>query len=238
MFCPKCNAENPDSSKFCTACGAPLTQPEPPQTPAQPEIPQTPAQPEIPQTPAQPENLGQQFPPQQDPGYPPVNAPYYYGQPYGAPPAANPYAEPQSLAPKRNVRGSVASLVTGIIGMLTNFATFLFTISFWSVPLALQEGTLDFGLMGGYITADEMWRAMEMTFNVLGFLAIFNGVVAFALGLMAVLFSVKAKRGLRAEPGVYKGSGIATGGRVTGILALIGVALCLVLSGVFYSAIY
>ena len=146
MICPKCNAENPEGSKFCTNCGAPLEQP-------QQAAPEQPAQQPIPEQPAQQ--------PQREQGYQQVESPYYYSRPYGTQPVNDPYgarpandpygAQPvnspymtaQPAAEKKNARGSIASLILGILAMLVNFTTFTFTVTFWAIPLELEQGTFD-----------------------------------------------------------------------------------------------
>ena len=250
MICPKCNAENPEGSKFCTNCGAPLEQPQQaaPEQPAQQPIPEQPAQQPIPEQPAQqpiPEQPAQQ--PQREQGYQQVESPYYYSRPYGTQPVNNPYgAQPvnspymtaQPAAEKKNARGSIASLILGILAMLVNFTTFTFTVTFWAIPLALEQGTFDLSVMNRRVTGKELLRAAELAYNVCGFFAICAGVIATVLGVLAIVFGVKARRSVRLEPNVYKGGGTATAGRVTGILALVGVALCILLSLLFYASMY
>ena len=223
MICPKCNAENPEGSKFCTNCGAPLEQPQQ----------------------AAPEQPAQQ--PQREQGYQQVESPYYYSRPYGTQPVNNPYgAQPvnspymtaQPAAEKKNARGSIASLILGILAMLVNFTTFTFTMTFWAIPLALEQGTFDLSVMNRRVTGKELLRAAELAYNVCGFFAICAGVIATVLGALAIVFGVKARRSVRLEPNVYKGGGTATAGRVTGILALVGVALCILLSLLFYASMY
>ncbi len=232
MICPKCNAENPEGSKFCTNCGAPLEQPQQP-------IPEQPAQQPIPEQPAQQ--------PQREQGYQQVESPYYYSRPYGTQPVNDPYgAQPvnspymtaQPAAEKKNARGSIASLILGILAMLVNFTTFTFTMTFWAIPLALEQGTFDLSVMNRRVTGKELLRAAELAYNVCGFFAICAGVIATVLGVLAIVFGVKARRSVRLEPNVYKGGGTATAGRVTGILALVGVALCILLSLLFYASMY
>ena len=241
MICPKCNAENPEGSKFCTNCGAPLEQP-------QQAAPEQPAQQPIPEQPAQQ--------PQREQGYQQVESPYYYSRPYGTQPVNDPYgarpandpygARPvnspymtaQPAAEKKNARGSIASLILGIFAMLVNFTTFTFTMTFWAIPLALEQGTFDLSVMNRRVTGKELLRAAELVYNVCGFLALCAGVIATALGVLAIVFGVKARRSVRLEPNVYKGGGTATAGRVTGILALVGVALCILLSLLFYVSMY
>lgn len=232
MICPKCNAENPEGSKFCTNCGAPLEQP-------QQAAPEQPAQQPIPEQPAQQ--------PQREQGYQQVESPYYYSRPYGTQPVNNPYgAQPvnspymtaQPAAEKKNARGSIASLILGILAMLVNFTTFTFTVTFWAIPLALEQGTFDLSVMNRRVTGKELLRAAELAYNVCGFFAICAGVIATVLGVLAIVFGVKARRSVRLEPNVYKGGGTATAGRVTGILALVGVALCILLSLLFYASMY
>lgn len=241
MICPKCNAENPEGSKFCTNCGAPLEQPQQaaPEQPAQQPIPEQPAQQPIPEQPAQQ--------PQREQGYQQVESPYYYSRPYGTQPVNNPYgAQPvnspymtaQPAAEKKNARGSIASLILGILAMLVNFTTFTFTVTFWAIPLALEQGTFDLSVMNRRVTGKELLRAAELAYNVCGFFAICAGVIATVLGVLAIVFGVKARRSVRLEPNVYKGGGTATAGRVTGILALVGVALCILLSLLFYASMY
>ena len=232
MICPKCNAENPEGSKFCTNCGAPLEQP-------QQAAPEQPAQQPIPEQPAQQ--------PQREQGYQQVESPYYYSRPYGTQPVNDPYgAQPvnspymaaQPAAEKKNARGSIASLILGILAMLVNFTTFTFTVTFWAIPLALEQGTFDLSVMNRRVTGKELLRAAELAYNVCGFFAICAGVIATVLGVLAIVFGVKARRSVRLEPNVYKGGGTATAGRVTGILALVGVALCILLSLLFYASMY
>lgn len=232
MICPKCNAENPEGSKFCTNCGAPLEQP-------QQAAPEQPAQQPIPEQPAQQ--------PQREQGYQQVESPYYYSRPYGTQPVNNPYgAQPvnspymtaQPAAEKKNARGSIASLILGILAMLVNFTTFTFTVTFWAIPLALEQGTFDLSVMNRRVTGKELLRAAELAYNVCGFFAICAGVIATVLGVLAIVFGVKARRSVRLEPNVYKGGGTATAGRVTGILALVGVALCILFSLLFYASMY
>ena len=232
MICPKCNAENPEGSKFCTNCGAPLEQP-------QQAAPEQSAQQPIPEQPAQQ--------PQREQGYQQVESPYYYSRPYGTQPVNNPYgAQPvnspymtaQPAAEKKNARGSIASLILGILAMLVNFTTFTFTMTFWAIPLALEQGTFDLSVMNRRVTGKELLRAAELAYNVCGFFAICAGVIATVLGVLAIVFGVKARRSVRLEPNVYKGGGTATAGRVTGILALVGVALCILLSLLFYASMY
>ena len=241
MICPKCNAENPEGSKFCTNCGAPLEQPQQaaPEQPAQQPIPEQPAQQPIPEQPAQQ--------PQREQGYQQVESPYYYSRPYGTQPVNDPYgAQPvnspymtaQPAAEKKNARGSIASLILGILAMLVNFTTFTFTVTFWAIPLALEQGTFDLSVMNRRVTGKELLRAAELAYNVCGFFAICAGVIATVLGVLAIVFGVKARRSVRLEPNVYKGGGTATAGRVTGILALVGVALCILLSLLFYASMY
>lgn len=241
MICPKCNAENPEGSKFCTNCGAPLEQPQQaaPEQPAQQPIPEQPAQQPIPEQPAQQ--------PQREQGYQQVESPYYYSRPYGTQPVNNPYgAQPvnspymtaQPAAEKKNARGSIASLILGILAMLVNFTTFTFTVTFWAIPLALEQGTFDLSVMNRRVTGKELLRAAELAYNVCGFFAICAGVIATVLGVLAIVFGVKARRSVRLEPNVYKGGGTATAGRVTGILALVGVALCILFSLLFYVSVY
>lgn len=250
MICPKCNAENPEGSKFCTNCGAPLEQPQQaaPEQPAQQPIPEQPAQQPIPEQPAQQ--------PQREQGYQQVESPYYYSRPYGTQPVNDPYgarpvnnpygAQPvnspymtaQPAAEKKNARGSIASLILGILAMLVNFTTFTFTVTFWAIPLALEQGTFDLSVMNRRVTGKELLRAAELAYNVCGFFAICAGVIATVLGVLAIVFGVKARRSVRLEPNVYKGGGTATAGRVTGILALVGVALCILLSLLFYVSMY
>lgn len=259
MICPKCNAENPEGSKFCTNCGAPLEQPQQaaPEQPAQQPIPEQPAQQPIPEQPAQQ--------PQREQGYQQVESPYYYSRPYGTQPVNDPYgarpandpygarpandpygAQPvnspymtaQPAAEKKNARGSIASLILGIFAMLVNFTTFTFTMTFWAIPLALEQGTFDLSVMNRRVTGGELLRAAELAYNVCGFFAICAGVIATTLGVLAIVFGVKARRSVRLEPNVYKGGGTATAGRVTGILALVGVALCILLSLLFYVSMY
>lgn len=256
MICPKCNAENPEGSKFCTNCGAPLEQPQQaaPEQPAQQPIPEQPAQQPIPEQPAQREQ-----------GYQQVESPYYYSRPYGTQPVNDPYgarpandpygtqpvnnpygAQPvnspymtaQPAAEKKNARGSIASLILGILAMLVNFTTFTFTMTFWAIPFALEQGTFDPSVMNRRVTGKELLRAAELAYNVCGFFAICAGVIATVLGVLAIVFGVKARRSVRLEPNVYKGGGTATAGRVTGILALVGVALCILLSLLFYASMY
>ena len=259
MICPKCNAENPEGSKFCTNCGAPLEQPQQaaPEQPAQQPIPEQPAQQPIPEQPTQqpiPEQPAQQ--PQREQGYQQVESPYYYSRPYGTQPVNDPYgarpandpygAQPvnspymtaQPAAEKKNARGSIASLILGILAMLVNFTTFTFTVTFWAIPLALEQGTFDLSVMNRRVTGKELLRAAELAYNVCGFFAICAGVIATVLGVLAIVFGVKARRSVRLEPNVYKGGGTATAGRVTGILALVGVALCILLSLLFYASMY
>ena len=223
MICPKCNAENPECSKFCTNCGAPLEQPQQ----------------------AAPEQPAQQ--PQREHGYQQVESPYYYSRPYGTQPVNDPYgAQPvnspymtaQPASEKKNARGSIASLILGILAMLVNFTTFTFTVTFWAIPLALEQGTFDLSVMNRRVTGKELLRAAELAYNVCGFFAICAGVIATVLGVLAIVFGVKARRSVRLEPNVYKGGGTATAGRVTGILALVGVALCILLSLLFYASMY
>ena len=232
MICPKCNAENPEGSKFCTNCGAPLEQPRQaaPEQPVQQPIPEQPAQ-----------------QPQREQGYQQVESPYYYSRPYGTQPVNDPYgAQPvnspymtaQPAAEKKNARGSIASLILGILAMLVNFTTFTFTVTFWAIPLALEQGTFDLSVMNRRVTGKELLRAAELAYNVCGFFAICAGVIATVLGVLAIVFGVKARRSVRLEPSVYKGGGTATAGRVTGILALVGVALCILLSLLFYTSMY
>lgn len=232
MICPKCNAENPEGSKFCTNCGAPLEQP-------QQAAPEQPAQQPIPEQPAQQ--------PQREQGYQQVESPYYYSRPYGTQPVNDPYgAQPvnspymtaQPAAEKKNARGSIASLILGILAMLVNFTTFTFTVTFWAIPLALEQGTFDLSVMNRRVTGKELLRAAELAYNVCGFFAICAGVIATVLGVLAIVFGVKARRSVRLEPNVYKGGGTATAGRVTGILALVGVALCILFSLLFYASMY
>ena len=232
MICPKCNAENPEGSKFCTNCGAPLEQP-------QQAAPEQPAQQPIPEQPAQQ--------PQREQGYQQVESPYYYSRPYGTQPVNDPYgAQPvnspymtaQPAVEKKNARGSIASLILGIFAMLVNFTTFTFTMTFWAIPLALEQGTFDLSVMNRRVTGGELLRAAELAYNVCGFFAICAGVIATTLGVLAIVFGVKARRSVRLEPNVYKGGGTATAGRVTGILALVGVALCILLSLLFYVSVY
>ena len=232
MICPKCNAENPEGSKFCTNCGAPLEQP-------QQAAPEQPAQQPIPEQPAQQ--------PQREQGYQQVESPYYYSRPYGTQPVNDPYgAQPvnspymtaQPAVEKKNARGSIASLILGIFAMLVNFTTFTFTMTFWAIPLALEQGTFDLSVMNRRVTGGELLRAAELAYNVCGFFAICAGVIATTLGVLAIVFGVKARRSVRLEPNVYKGGGTATAGRVTGILALVGVALCILLSLLFYVSMY
>lgn len=241
MICPKCNAENPEGSKFCTNCGTPLEQPQQaaPEQPAQQPIPEQPAQQPIPEQPAQQ--------PQREQGYQQVESPYYYSRPYGTQPVNDPYgAQPvnspymaaQPAAEKKNARGSIASLILGILAMLVNFTTFTFTVTFWAIPLALEQGTFDLSVMNRRVTGKELLRAAELAYNVCGFFAICAGVIATVLGVLAIVFGVKARRSVRLEPNVYKGGGTATAGRVTGILALVGVALCILLSLLFYVSVY
>ena len=268
MICPKCNAENPEGSKFCTNCGAPLEQPQQaaPEQPAQQPIPEQPAQQPIPEQPAQQ--------PQREQGYQQVESPYYYSRPYGTQPVNDPYgarpandpygtqpvndpygarpandpygAQPvnspymtaQPAAEKKNARGSIASLILGIFAMLVNFTTFTFTMTFWAIPLALEQGTFDLSVMNRRVTGGELLRAAELAYNVCGFFAICAGVIATVLGVLAIVFGVKARRSVRLEPNVYKGGGTATAGRVTGILALVGVALCILFSLLFYASMY
>ena len=241
MICPKCNAENPEGSKFCTNCGAPLEQPQQtaPEQPAQQPIPEQPAQQPIPEQPAQQ--------PQREQGYQQVESPYYYSRPYGTQPVNDPYgAQPvnspymtaQPAAEKKNARGSIASLILGILAMLVNFTTFTFTVTFWAIPLALEQGTFDLSVMNRRVTGKELLRAAELAYNVCGFFAICAGVIATVLGVLAIVFGVKARRSVRLEPNVYKGGGTATAGRVTGILALVGVALCILFSLLFYASMY
>lgn len=250
MICPKCNAENPEGSKFCTNCGAPLEQPQQaaPEQPAQQPIPEQPTQQPIPEQPAQqpiPEQPAQQ--PQREHGYQQVESPYYYSRPYGTQPVNDPYgAQPvnspymtaQPAAEKKNARGSIASLILGILAMLVNFTTFTFTVTFWAIPLALEQGTFDLSVMNRRVTGKELLRAAELAYNVCGFFAICAGVIATVLGVLAIVFGVKARRSVRLEPNVYKGGGTATAGRVTGILALVGVALCILFSLLFYASMY
>lgn len=232
MICPKCNAENPEGSKFCTNCGAPLEQP-------QQATPEQPAQQPIPEQPAQQ--------PQREQGYQQVESPYYYSRPYGTQPVNDPYgAQPvnspymtaQPAAEKKNARGSIASLILGILAMLVNFTTFSFTVTFWAIPFALEQGTFDLSVMNRRVTGKELLRAAELAYNVCGFFAVCAGVIATVLGVLAIVFGVKARRSVRLEPNVYKGGGTATAGRVTGILALVGVALCILLSLLFYASVY
>lgn len=232
MICPKCNAENPEGSKFCTNCGAPLEQP-------QQVAPEQPAQQPVPEQPAQQ--------PQREQGYQQVESPYYYSRPYGTQPVNDPYgAQPvnspymtaQPAAEKKNARGSIASLILGILAMLVNFTTFTFTMTFWAIPFALEQGTFDLSVMNRRVTGKELLRAAELAYNVCGFFAICAGVIATVLGVLAIVFGVKARRSVRLEPNVYKGGGTATAGRVTGILALVGVALCILLSLLFYASMY
>lgn len=241
MICPKCNAENPEGSKFCTNCGAPLEQPQQaaPEQPAQQPIPEQHAQQPIPEQPAQQ--------PQREQGYQQVESPYYYSRPYGTQPVNDPYgAQPvnspymaaQPAAEKKNARGSIASLILGILAMLVNFTTFTFTVTFWAIPLALEQGTFDLSVMNRRVTGKELLRAAELAYNVCGFFAVCAGVIATVLGVLAIVFGVKARRSVRLEPNVYKGGGTATAGRVTGILALVGVALCILLSLLFYASMY
>lgn len=223
MICPKCNAENPEGSKFCTNCGTPLEQPQQ----------------------AAPEQPAQQ--PQREQGYQQVESPYYYSRPYGTQPVNDPYgAQPvnspymtaQPAAEKKNARGSIASLILGIFAMLVNFTTFTFTVTFWAIPFALEQGTFDPSVMNRRVTGKELLRAAELAYNVCGFFAICAGVIATVLGVLAIVFGVKARRSVRLEPNVYKGGGTATAGRVTGILALVGVALCILLSLLLYVSVY
>lgn len=260
MICPKCNAENPEGSKFCTNCGAPLEQPQQaaPEQPAQQPIPEQSAQQPIPEQPAQQ--------PQREQGYQQVESPYYYSRPYGTQPVNDPYgarpandpygtqpvnnpygAQPvnspymaaQPAAEKKNARGSIASLILGILAMLVNFTTFTFTVTFWAIPLALEQGTFDLSVMNRRVTGKELLHAAELAYNVCGFFAICAGVIATVLGVLAIVFGVKARRSVRLEPNVYyKGGGTATAGRVTGILALVGVALCILFSLLFYASMY
>ena len=259
MICPKCNAENPEGSKFCTNCGAPLEQP-------QQAAPEQPAQQPIPEQPAQQ--------PQREQGYQQVESPYYYSRPYGTQPVNDPYgarpandpygtqpvnspygaqpvnspygAQPvnspymaaQPAAEKKNARGSIASLILGILAMLVNFTTFTFTMTFWAIPFALEKGTFDLSVMNRRVTGKELLRAAELAYNVCGFFAVCAGVIATVLGVLAIVFGVKARRSVRLEPNVYKGGGTATAGRVTGILALVGVALCILLSLLVYASMY
>lgn len=240
MICPKCNAENPEGSKFCTNCGAPLEQP-------QQAAPEQPAQQPIPEQPAQQ--------PQREQGYQQVESPYYYSRPYGTQPVNDPYGarpanDPYGAQPvnspymtaqpaaEKNARGSIASLILGILAMLVNFTTFTFTVTFWAIPLALEQGTFDLSVMNRRVTGKELLRAAELAYNVCGFFAICAGVIATVLGVLAIVFGVKARRSVRLEPNVYKGGGTATAGRVTGILALVGVALCILLSLLFYASMY
>ena len=277
MICPKCNAENPEGSKFCTNCGAPLEQPQQaaPEQPAQQPTPEQPVQQPIPEQPVQqpiPEQPAQQ--PQREQGYQQVESPYYYSRPYGTQPVNDPYgarpandpygarpandpygARPandpygthpvnspymtaQPAAEKKTARGSIASLILGIFAMLVNFTTFTFTMTFWAIPLALEQGTFDLSVMNRRVTGGELLRAAELAYNVCGFFAICAGVIATTLGVLAIVFGVKARRSVRLEPNVYKGGGTATAGRVTGILALVGVALCILLSLLFYVSMY
>ena len=214
MICPKCNAENPEGSKFCTNCGAPLEQPQQ----------------------AAPEQPAQQ--PQREQGYQQVESPYYYSRPYGTQPVNSPYMTAQPAAEKKNARGSIASLILGILAMLVNFTTFTFTMTFWAIPFALEKGTFDLSVMNRRVTGKELLRAAELAYNVCGFFAICAGVIATVLGVLAIVFGVKARRSVRLEPNVYKGGGTATAGRVTGILALVGVALCILLSLLVYASMY
>ena len=219
MICPKCNAENPEGSKFCTNCGAPLEQP-------QQAAPEQPVQQPIPEQPVQQ--------PQREQGYQQVESPYYYSRPYGTQPVNDPYgARPandpygtqpvnspymaaQPAAEKKNARGSIASLILGILAMLVNFTTFTFTMTFWAIPFALEKGTFDLSVMNRRVTGKELLRAAELAYNVCGFFAICAGVIAPVLGVLAIVFGVKARRSVRLEPNVYKGGGTATAGRVTG----------------------
>ena len=260
MICPKCNAENPDGSKFCTNCGAPVA----PEQPAQPVSQQAaPEQPVQQTTPEQPVQSARQ--PQQEQGYQQVESPYYYSRPYGAQPTNDPYGarptnppygtqptnDPYGAQPvngpymaarpaveKKNARGSVASLILGIFGLFANFTTFVFTMTFWAIPLMLEQGTFDLSVMNRRVTGADLIRAAELVYNVCGFFAICAGVVATILGVLAIVFGVKARRSVRLEPNTYKGGGTATAGRVTGILALVGVVLCILISLLFYASMY
>lgn len=61
MFCTKCGKDNPDDSKFCVSCGAPLSEAAPDQQPQQnEEAPPQSAQPQIIQNPPGPEQPKQQ----------------------------------------------------------------------------------------------------------------------------------------------------------------------------------
>ena len=280
MICPKCNAENPEGSKFCTNCGAPVAQPQQPVAPEQPAqpvsqqaAPEQPVQQPVQQpTPEQPAQSARQ--PQQEQGYQQVESPYYYRRPYGAQPTNDPYGtqptndpygarpnnapygtqptnDPYGAQPvngpymaarpaveKKNARGSVASLILGIFGLFANFTTFVFTMTFWSIPLMLEQGTFDLSVMNRRVTGADLIRAAELVYNVCGFFAICAGVVATILGVLAIVFGVKARRSVRREPNTYKGGGTATAGRVTGILALVGVVLCILISLLFYASMY